>query len=402
MSSLRAGPGGGDSRPARRGGRAPARRVATPRGSRNFGPFVPGQSARSHPHATLRGHLTTGGDWKELPRGVPETPPTCEVLRSRETGRRETSTGPELSPPAPSCAEQSQLPPPPPRPPPPPPPPGRPPPPPGRPPPSPPPPPPRGPGAGAGGGGPASGPGGGGGGATSVVRPATGSTNLPGAAQAGPGGGKGASGPPRSAGTMKPRQMLFGTSAPNPAPGASWSGNPCQTSATRLGVPPRNAELTLLSLVPVLPNASCPGIPLPDAVPLGSSIGPWRMLTAQWATSGSRTRVPGRPASSKSTRPSGSMTLETKIGSWWTPSPAIVAVMFAISSGVIEMTPRVNVRTRHSLAGWRPATSGRMPSFCAVSMTLSRPTLVDRRTNAQFTDSAVAWSMRSEEHTSEL
>ena len=28
-----------------------------------------------------------------------------------------------------------------------------------------------------------------------------------------------------------------------------------------------------------------------------------------------------------------------------------------------------------------------------MSMTLSIPTLVDRRTNAQFTDSAVAWSM---------
>src|SRR5262245_47699091 len=101
MSSLRAGTRGGDSRRDRRGGRAPPSTVATPRGSSDFGPFVPGQSARSHSHATLRGHLTTGGDWEELPRGVPETPPTCEVLRSRETGRREASTGPELSPPAP-------------------------------------------------------------------------------------------------------------------------------------------------------------------------------------------------------------------------------------------------------------------------------------------------------------
>jgi hypothetical protein len=71
----------------------------------------------------------------------------------------------------------------------------------------------------------------------------------------------------------------------------------------------------------------------------------------------------------------------------------MVAVMFAISSGVTEMTPSVNVRTRHSLTGWRPGTSGRMPSFWAMSMTLSRPTLVDRRTKAQFTDSAVAWVM---------
>ena len=66
--------------------------------------------------------------------------------------------------------------------------------------------------------------------------------------------------------------------------------------------------------------------------------------------------------------------------------------MFAISRGVIEMTPSVNVSTFHSLTGWRPATFGRMPSFWAMSMTLSMPTLVDRRTKAQFTDSAVACS----------
>src|SRR5262249_3656983 len=61
--------------------------------------------------------------------------------------------------------------------------------------------------------------------------------------------------------------------------------------------------------------------------------------------------------------------------------------------GVIEMTPRVNVSTRHSFTGWRPETLGSMPIFWAKSMTFSSPTLVDRRTNAQFTESAVALSI---------
>ncbi len=225
---------------------------------------------------------------------------------------------------------------------------------------------------------------------TSVVRPLIGSMNLPGASQPGPGAGNGLSGAFSVAGIMKSRQIVFGIPAPNPAPGWSTSGLPCHTNETRSGVPPRNAELTSSSFVPVLPNASCPGMPLPAAVPL--SMGPWRMLTSQWATSGSSTRVPGRPVSSKTTLPSGPTTLDTNTGSWWIPSPAMVEVMFAISSGVMEMTPSVKVRTRHSFTGWRPATLGTMPIFWAMSITLSRPTLVDMRTNAQFTESAVALS----------
>src|SRR5262245_42469528 len=113
------------------------------------------------------------------------------------------------------------------------------------------------------------------------------------------------------------------------------------------------------------------------------------MLASQAATSGSMTRSPGRPVSSNTVLPSGPTTFETKIGLWWMPPLAIVAPMFAISSGVIEITPSVKVSTLHWFSGCRPATLGRIPIFWAMSMTLSMPTPVDRRTNAQFTDFAV-------------
>ena len=54
-----------------------------------------------------------------------------------------------------------------------------------------------------------------------------------------------------------------------------------------------------------------------------------------------RAPVTGRPVSSNTTLPSAPTTFCTKIRSWWIPPPAIVEPMFAISSGVIEMTPSV-------------------------------------------------------------
>jgi len=56
---------------------------------------------------------------------------------------------------------------------------------------------------------------------------------------------------------------------------------------------------------------SAHGAQFPYTVPPGLSMGPWRMLTSQLATSGSSTRVPGRPVSSNTTLPSGPTTFET-------------------------------------------------------------------------------------------
>ncbi len=146
---------------------------------------------------------------------------------------------------------------------------------------------------------------------------------------------------------------------------------------------PRKFASVRSSVVPVFPATGR----LPTsraAVPVPPVTTPRSMSVSHAAVSAEIARSPLTSFdASKITSPFGATIFETNTGGWWMPPLAMVEVTVAISSGVDSTAPSVSVRTGLSV-------SCVMPSECAVSITLGKPTASSVRANAQFTECAVA------------
>ena len=188
---------------------------------------------------------------------------------------------------------------------------------------------------------------------------------------------------------MKARNTGAAESPPKPAPAIAPVRLPNHTAVASCcpepaGLAPMNQASARLSVVPVLPKISCPAtLALPPVPPVTT---PRSTLASQSATSLVSTSSPGSEPLSMSTLPSGPTTFCTTKGLWCTPPLAMVAMTVAISIGVASTVPIDRVRNWSFWVGrvcW-------MPIWWARVMSLPWPTLVERRTNAQFTEPAVA------------